>query len=181
MGQSGFNEPQNPLPLPQEHKNHLVSRLCPCLCWLWRDTEALTNCCQLRQGVWAAKEQNNLFSYHVQIGEEWSQHGADKGFVVFWRAGEYQGLHKHTCTARLRKRHSNVASCYTAGRSPLHREAKRQHAGLLLEELFLLMASQAHTSATPGVPVCLPPQSLFFGLTILQTTLGSHQAFSLHA
>lgn len=40
----------------------------------------------------------------MQIGKEWSQHGADKGFVVFWRAGEYHGLHKHTCTDQLRKR-----------------------------------------------------------------------------
>lgn len=32
MGQSGFNEHQNPLPLPQQHKNCLVSRLCPRPC-----------------------------------------------------------------------------------------------------------------------------------------------------
>lgn len=70
------------------------------------ETDVLTCCCQLLHGVWAANEQasNKLFSYHVQIGKEWSQHGADKGFIVFRRAREYQGLHKHTCTDQLRKR-----------------------------------------------------------------------------
>lgn len=70
------------------------------------ETDIPTCCCQLLQGVRAVTEQalNKLYSYHVQIGKEWSQHGADKGFVVFWGTGKYQGLHKHTCTDQLRKR-----------------------------------------------------------------------------
>lgn len=128
--QPGFNAPQklplNSIKIIKHHSSAFVSAG-------FGETDILTCCCQLLQGVWAAKEQalNKLFSYRMQIRNERSQHGADKGFVVFWRAGEYQGLHKHTCTDQLRKISSTYGQLlgrlqHTAQTSPFHWEAKRQ-------------------------------------------------------